>query len=222
MKVNLPERKSQSRDEIISILNKILEKKDNFTLWQKSEDGRLIKQAKIKSINAENNSFVLEPTDTNTKFKNREKIYLKSKEKNLLFKEQLSFASEKLVIVPLPKEFYVEELRKNPRRTYKPNEEMPLVFQVKNKFSKVLETIECNLIDTSAKGLAFYLDSNQMSSLDKDDLIQISRIGNMIFDPKIQAKVVYVRSISKGQNKGKASYRIGVFFTEREIPQNFN
>jgi hypothetical protein len=223
MNTNLPERKSQSRDEIISILTNILEKKKKFVIWQNQNDTRVLNQATIKSINLDNNSFVLEPAEAKTtKFKNRDKIYLKSEEKNLLFKENLSFASDKLMILPLPKEFYVEELRKFPRKTFRVSDEVPFVFMVKNKFSHILETMECTLLDYSEKGLAFHVDSTQVTAFDKNETIYICRISNMLFEPKITAKIAYAKAGNKLSNKGKISYRVGVKFVDRDLKELFH
>lgn len=212
-----PLRVTANRDEIVAIFKEASKQRIPVTLWQNINGKRIVLNGVFKTTNLENNSVVLDiENPEGVLFKNRVTIYLKGNFKNILFKENLTFGSNRIVIFSIPKEIRVHELRNNPRINFRITDNKHVIFTKINPYTNQKENFDNVLIDLSEEGLAFLADSHQVTQFNKDDEIYISQISDIDFEGLIVGKLTYMKNLKINiQQKSIQSYRVGVKFTNR-------
>lgn len=216
-KKQLPLRVTSNRDEIVAIFKEASKQRIKVTLWQNINGKRVIINGVFKTTNLENNSVVLDMENPdNIQFKNRVTIYLKGNFKNILFKENLTFGSNRIVIFSIPKEIRVHELRDNPRISFRSTDHKIVKFTKVNPYTRQKESYESLMIDLSEEGLAFFADSHQVTQFNKDDEIIIQKISDIDFEGQIVAKITHMKNLRIDvQKKSIQAYRVGVKFMKR-------
>lgn len=216
-KTDLPLRVTSNRDEIVAIFKEASKQRIPVTLWQNINGKRIIINGVFKTTNLENNSVVLDIDNPDgLLFKNRVTIYLKGNFKNILFKENLTFGSNRIVIFSIPKEIRVHELRNNPRISFRTTDNKHVTFSKKNPYTSKKENFNNILLDLSEEGLAFMADSHQVTQFNKDEEIFISEISDINFEGLIVGKCTYMKNLKINvKEKSVQAYRVGVKFTNR-------
>lgn len=216
-KPELPLRVTSNRDEIVSIFKEASKQRIKVTLWQNIDGKRIIFNGVFKTTNLENNSVVLDiENPQNIQFKNRVTIYLKGNFKNILFKENLTFGSNRIVIFSIPKEIRVHELRENPRLNFRSSDNKMISFTKLNPYTNQKENFDNKLIDLSEEGLAFLADSHQVTQFNNNDELFIKKISDVNFDGVIVGKISHMKNLRINvQQKSIQAYRVGVKFTKR-------
>lgn len=218
-------RSTQDYSEILKILHEIQQSESEILIWQKNDinDHRIVDYCKMKRIDRKLGTIVLSPSKDifSGTFNKRMSIYFKGKEHSVLFKEQIHFVSNQLLVLNIPHELRLLEKRSSPRTTFKFEDEKSVFI---SKFEENMihpRNYELILLDISSGGIAFNLSPQQHGSIKKGDTIFIVRLFNNELPNPISAEVKYTAHVNfKIKGMTKKGIRVGAKFHEPDAYQS--
>lgn len=186
-------------------------------VWQNEDGGRTLAHCLVKRIDRKLGTIVLQPKEFvfESTFNKRLSLYFKGNEQSILFKEQIHFASNQLLVLNIPREVRIIEKRTNPRTHYKFDDNNQIWVSKYEQGAEHPRNFELVLLDLSQGGLSFNLSSQQSGSIKKGDVIFISRIFETELQTPLVAEVKYaVHANYRFNETMRKGIRVGAQFND--------
>lgn len=211
--------------EIISLLKQLEEDGVPCIIWQTLGGKKIHTECKVKFIDRRLGTIVLSPKDEQfpIRFEKRYQIFFRGDHQSILFKELVHFASDKLLVINIPREIKILEKRSTPRISFASGNGMNALASKYDKQSLEPRYYELELLDLSKGGLAFFLTSQQAGSITKGDQLIFSKILECDLAAPIISTVLYAAPTKiKMQQVSKKGYRVGVAFDQQIPPDQWD
>lgn len=207
-------RSTNNLKEIALTLKQIAEKSDNVLIWQTNKDteSRNIIPAKINSINFEEKSILLKPKeDYQFDFDNDLTLYFHSEHRSLIFKLGKSTITKNMLIIRIPNEAKLVELRRDNREVYSGRRPRITYDRLKAYGSETME-YKSELLDLSDDGMAFVLSSINRTQFHEGDIIRLKGIGSKDLVDIREGEIMYIVPLDANTKTSAMVFRVGVKF----------
>lgn len=204
------------KESIYDSIERTIDTVESVLLWQIDENGnRQKEQAFIQKFNYERGILLLVEVDSkNLKFKKDKELFLKFKDRSLLFKTTIDKLGEEKIQIRLPKKFRILENRNNKRRK--------LIDDIlKVKIDKSDEDIigktsfEFLAYDLSEKGLGLIFSVTKLNSFTVGEKVIIKKFGDRDLVIPLKCKIVHITEHAVGTNSLlKKDYKMGLQFLD--------
>ena len=208
--------------EILDTLTRMMLEDCPTLIWQNLHGKRKIQHGKLHTIDIEKKVLIFVPISGTKKFRafdKKQTIYMRGNEKSILFKSEKIRVEAQRIIIPIPKETRMYELRTHDRKHFgHGSRHNSLIVKQINKTSKKLKEFDFNLYDISEVGACFSFSPKESVYFNVGDTFLVLRLGRVDFECPLNATVIYVRrhEITLQQNR-QVRMKMGVSF-ERLIP----
>lgn len=216
-------RKSTNKMEIISIFLGFLQEKRPIVLWQMIENKRVLSNAMITDITPTSIHLTLEKADkaaTQNEALNISQnctLYLHGPSRNVLFKQNIVTLKGEDIILDLPSEIRLHELRDKPRYYFSPEDRKKIRLEVLDPRLK-RPLLKIFLVwDISVGGVGLNIPVQEGYLFEKNKEVSIKFISNEAIGDDLKATVAYVRPVVN-KNKEIISFRVGLQFS-KELTQ---
>lgn len=209
------------RESIYDSIERTIDAIEPVFMWQVQEDGtRLKEKAFIQKFNYERGSILLTEVDNQSLqlVKDRE-LFLKFKDRSLLFKTLVDRISEDKIQVKLPKTFRILENRGKKRRKV-------IEDTLKVKFDKSdvdiigKTSFEFEAYDLSETGLGLIFSVTKLNSFTVGEKVVIKKFGDRELSEPVLCKIVHITEHNvRNSSIIKREYKMGLTFMN-EIPES--
>lgn len=208
-------RVSFSKKEIINILKRIQQDSDVVFIWQNVGETREIVYCHIEKIDVAIGNFCIRPIDPNQTFHIEKKLslYVKGELESILFKQEIAFASEGMVILKFPPEVRIIEKRLIQREAFEVSDEKKITIAKYAPNSQKPRRFDLILLDISHAGVAFFITPTQLLSFGAGDQIYLLEVGGRKLSNPLSATVKYVTRYT-GTTEDVRGHRVGTHFLE--------
>jgi len=208
------------KESIYDAIERTIDAVEPVLIWQVDEDGeRLKEQAFIQKFNFERGAILLVEVDNKSlKLEKERELFLKFKDRSLLFKTLVDKLSDDRVQVKLPKNFRIKENRSKKRR--KVFEETLKVKLDKSDVDIIGKTsFEFQAYDMSESGMSLLFSITKLNSFSVGEKVVIKRFGNTELSKPLLCKIVHLTEHEKGNlSPLKKDYKMGLEFLD-PIPE---
>jgi len=213
-------RVTQSRSEIISLLEKKQRDGQIFLVWQrdpKTKERSFLIEVKIDQLDSIEAKITLTLTEQElNKFKIDWDVYFLLKDEDFAFKTKFSIEklkSKVMIHLQIPKEVRLKEKRSSSRVVFKNNE----TFYVEASFDKKNEPgqihITCPVINISNEGICLLVNKDTFCLADLKARVTLA--GMTHINKNIKQKMAYIKNARKHSQKKLSideTYALGMIF----------
>lgn len=202
--------------EMISILKDLLKVKDLFTVWKRDEAKKIIFQidATILSINM-GGEITLQLNDIDD-FQTKGDIYIAAEGGQVVFKLDILYVSEMIVVCNLPIEMKYIDRRKSARKKIKKEKAQDFELSFQSKFESELNQphrVVSELIDISDTGASFAISKETLTEMDTTKEIVLRSLSPRdSLSENTKAQIKNSRKYKPMTMGHEAIYAIGVQF----------
>lgn len=200
----------EQNTELANLLVRIHKEKLPVYLWQNPENiQRIGVKARYHRYNLGAEELTFFPVNGEFPFVGRLPIYFYYKNQSIIFKNYIRYNSHHKIIVPFPKKVMMEELRLNPRSSFKSVNVLINYTHFRGGQDPYQNlALRSRLIDRSQGGLSFRSSLNNIVQFRKGDLIKIQTEDKL---KMLNAKINYI-CIQYDHKTSEKYYRVGVIF----------
>lgn len=211
---------TDSKKEIVNVLKRIQLEEEEVFIWQNHQGKRNIIYCKIEKVDPGMGNFSISPIDEAQSFQLEKKLslYIKGEFESILFKQDVSFFTESLVILKIPSEIRIVEKRSISRKKFELSDQYKIVIAKYEKNSKKPRKFDLFLLDISLKGISFFVSPNQLLSFSAADQFYLLQLGEKKFSTPVTSTIKYISRFSSAADEVKG-HRIGAQF-EGDLPQD--
>lgn len=208
-------RVSTNLTELTSIVGHIMAKKTGFTLWQNKKNNKKVIPGAIQGHDYINGKLTITfATESTRLIDSSQRIFIFSKELQLLFKGRVRIANTRLLKILVDKKFYQKEKREIFRfDLFKKNLKLEIdrKLELKNKFKN--ESVLAK--DLSDNGCGFFVTPNRAILFQVNSTIVLNALDGFKFDRPIKAIVRHISPVEvEHEMVTKKLMLIGVEFEE--------
>jgi hypothetical protein len=208
------------RESIYDSIERTIDTVEPILLWQIDESGNRHKeQAFVQKFNYERGILLLVETDNKyLKLDKNKELFLKFKDRSLLFKTTIDKLGEDKVQISLPKNFRILENRDKKRR--KLIEDSLKVKIDKSNVDIIGKTsFEFLAYDLSERGLGLLFSVTKLNSFSVGEKVVIKKFGERELHSPLMCKIVHITEHAQGTNTLlKKDYKMGLQFLDH-IPE---
>ncbi len=208
-------RVSKRLDEIKKVFSEAIREQIPVTLWQKDADNRSITEGHIIDMSETDLKiqFIkkLEGLEFNPQI--RSGLYFHTNFCNVLFKQEIKYIIEDLLVVTLPNEIRIRELRDFPRTYFKYEDKKEIRF-TKIGFREFRDkAMTARMFNISDNGVSFFISGNLLSSFKVGDTIEVKYIEDVPDLPEdLEGEIRHVSFFKKASFNLPETHAVGVQF----------
>lgn len=211
-------RLATKREEILKIFEDAIAQKSEVILWQKVQLQRKMVFAEFKFINKEENTLLFRSlNNVSFSFNVESFLQVKSEYRSIFFQGKIQLLQENLLIVHIPEQIQVLDLREKERQKLTLKKEHKLFLEkLKDQSNK-----EWNLkiLDITKGGVSVEISAQDYGNLQEGDKVLITAISSVCPPQRLEGEVIYVIPMQKPSQKNKSSlYKMGIKF-QKELPE---
>jgi len=203
-------RVSRNNHEISTTINTMYADSSPVMIWQNQNGKRVVTYATIEKIDFKNNRILLQSKEKNRfeRFSKDYTIYIRGEERSILFKQQDCKLNANKIAVSIPSEVRLFEQRLIPRF------ETPEKVSVDAHFDKRIgagvgseRNFSARVMNISKDGMCLEFIQNLGKYFYEDDMLFLSNIDQTSFNPKLEAKIVYINKPAAGTDRMRMGLR---------------
>lgn len=202
--------------EILNTLNKIYLERTPVTLWQNTGRERIVRIAYIRAIDYSAGKLLFAPLEKGKvfDFNGNLTVYIRGREKSILFKTKSEKIDTKRVIVNIPTEVRMYEMRAFPRLRFGFGSTENILFEIRvNQTSAKFKEFLYPIFDLSKSGVSMLFNAKESVFFNVGETILIHKIADFKVPAGMEAKIIYTKKvefITGGHRQSKMKIGIGL------------
>lgn len=217
-KLNL--RVSRNHFEISNTINTMFADNAPVMIWQNQNGNRVVTYATIEKIDFKNKRILFQAKEKNRfeSFSSNYTIYIRGEERSILFKQQDCKLNSNKIAVSIPSEVRLFEQRLVPRF------DSPEKISVDAHFDKRIgagvgseRNFSARVMNISKDGMCLEFIQNLGKYFYDGDLLFLNNIDQTSFNPKLEAKIVYINKPLAGTDRMRMGLRFMQALTQEQL-----
>lgn len=211
--------RQRERAKILQSLERVKADQHPGLIWQAPENAaRILCNVRIVDIDVESAEIVLIPDGTSfpKNFNPNSPFFLRATHRSLLMKSQGTIEGEALIL-KLPKELVLSELRQNPRLFYGVGSTHRASIRKVDRGIISQHSFNLPLYDIGPGGYSVTVSEQESNVFFPGDLVVVDKLGALTFSEPLRSTWKYLLHMDNLTSHKGRPFKMGLEF-EREVP----